>query len=213
MTSYLITFSIGLIAQAFFSARILVQWIMSERAGKVLSPTIFWVFSFGGSLLLFLYGWLRDDFSIILGQFIGYYVYLWNLKQKGVVKKLGKILPKILLILPIIAVALVLHDASHFVNNFLKNDNVPLWLLIFGSAGQVTFTLRFVYQWLASSRKEESILPPAFWVISLIGSTIIIIYGIIRLDAILILGQSFGFVAYIRNLFIWFHQTPKANEK
>ena len=73
-------FIIGFLAQGFFSARILVQWIMSERARKVLSPSVFCILSIAGSYLLCLYGVLRQDFAIVLGQFISYYVYLWNLK-------------------------------------------------------------------------------------------------------------------------------------
>ena len=61
---------IGFLAQVFFSARILLQWILSERAKKVISPAIFWQLSIVGSYLLFVYGWLRDDFAIILGQII-----------------------------------------------------------------------------------------------------------------------------------------------
>lgn len=76
--------SVGFMAQLFFSARVLVQWIMSERARRVLSPTLFWALSLAGAYLLCLYGWLRKDFAIVMGQFISYYVYLWNLKEKGV---------------------------------------------------------------------------------------------------------------------------------
>lgn len=77
-----------------------------------------------------------------------------------------------------------------------------MWLLIFGSCGQLIFTLRFVYQWYVSVRLKESVMPPGFWAMSLIGSGTIVLYGIIRLDPVLILGQSVGFVAYIRNLII-----------
>ena len=45
---------VGFLAQLFFSARILLQWILSERAKKVISPTIFWQLSLVGSYLLFL---------------------------------------------------------------------------------------------------------------------------------------------------------------
>ena len=78
-SSYLI-YAIGFLAQGFFSARILVQWAMSERARKVLSPSVFWILSIAGAYLLCLYGWLRNDFAIVLGQVISYYIYLWNLK-------------------------------------------------------------------------------------------------------------------------------------
>ena len=74
MDSAPLVYVLGFIAQGLFSARILVQWIMSEKAGKVVSPTIFWVLSLIASYLFFIYGWLRNDFSIMLGQVIGYCV-------------------------------------------------------------------------------------------------------------------------------------------
>ena len=82
------TYLIGLLAQGFFSARILVQWIMSEKAKKVVNPALFWILSVAGSWLLFIYGWIRDDFAIMLGQVISYYIYIWNLNQKGIWKRL-----------------------------------------------------------------------------------------------------------------------------
>lgn len=197
----LLVTAIGLLAQCFFSARILVQWIMSERARKVLSPTIFWVLSLIGSLLLFTYGWLRDDFAIILGQFISYYVYIWNLAAKGLWQKLPVFSRTLLLGIPLIAVMLVLNDAQGWYERFFCGD-VPMWLIIFGSAGQIIFTFRFIYQWLYSVKRHESVLPAGFWIISLTGSVIIVAYAIVRLDPVLILGQVFGLVAYTRNLII-----------
>ena len=84
MEQSVLVLCVGFLAQAFFSARILVQWILSERAKKVLSPSLFWILSLAGAYLLCLYGWMRDDFAIVLGQFVSYYIYLWNLKIKGV---------------------------------------------------------------------------------------------------------------------------------
>lgn len=75
--------AIGAMAQVFFSARVLVQWILSERAHKVLSPSLFWVLSLAGAYLLCIYGWLRHDFAIVMGQFVSYYVYLWNLNRRA----------------------------------------------------------------------------------------------------------------------------------
>lgn len=205
-------YAIGLLAQAFFSARILIQWILSERARKVVSPSAFWIFSLAGSWLLFLYGWLRDDFSIILGQSVSYFIYLWNLHMKGAWKAGAMryaVLP-LLLATPIVVFCAIGHNAAEFFATFMRNEEVPLWLLIFGSCGQLIFTLRFVYQWYVSARLKESVMPPGFWAMSLIGSGMIVLYGIIRLDPVLILGQSVGFVAYIRNLVIG-HRERKSN--
>ena len=193
---------IGFLAQVFFSARILLQWILSERAKKVISTAIFWQLSIVGSYLLFVYGWLRDDFAIILGQIISYYIYIWNLDKKHQWKKLPFIIRTLLLLTPVAAILYMLKDASAFVDQFFRNEKIPLWLLIYGSMGQIIFTLRFVYQWIYSKRKDESLLPIGFWVISLFGSLIIVSYAIYRRDPVLILGQSTGLIAYSRNIYL-----------
>lgn len=195
-------FAIGFLAQIFFSARILVQWLLSERAGKVLSPTPFWILSLAGSYLFCLYGVLRSDFAIVLGQFISYYVYLWNLDKKGVFRKIKAFFRALLILTPLAALLFVLHDAGAFLTKFFRNEDIPMGLILFGSSGQILFTLRFVYQFFDSRRKDDSVLSDGFWWISLAGSSVIVTYGIIRLDPVLIVGQSFGLAAYIRNLWI-----------
>lgn len=193
---------IGFLAQVFFSARILLQWFLSERAKKVISPAIFWQLSIVGAYLLFVYGWLRDDFAIILGQIISYYIYIWNLDKKHQWKKLPVIIRTLLLLTPVVAILCMLKDAGIFVDQFFRNEKIPLWLLVYGSMGQIIFTLRFVYQWIYSKRKDESLLPIGFWVISLFGSLIIVSYAIYRSDPVLILGQSTGLIAYSRNIYL-----------
>ena len=199
-----IVFTIGFAAQFFFAGRTLFQWLYSERKKEVTSPSAYWGLSVIGAFLMFVYGVMRDDFSIILGQFIAYFVYLWNLDAKGLWKKFSPVLKALLVLTPFIAVGLLLHDAKSFVANMFQNEDIPLWLVLFGSAGQIIFTLRFVYQWFYSHRRHESVLPRGFWIISLIGSGVIVAYGIFRKDPVLILGQSFGFVAYVRNLMLGF---------
>ena len=200
--SSIYVYAIGFVAQLFFSARILIQWIMSERARHVLSPTLFWVFSLLGSYLLCLYGWLRTDFSIVLGQFVSYYIYMWNLRAKGVLSRLPWLVTAVLLLTPVAAIAWVSQDAAGFVRDFLCNEEIPLWMVCWGSIGQLVFTLRFVYQFVYSRHRGESVLPAGFWIMSLTGSLLIVSYGVARLDPVLILGQSFGLVAYSRNLWI-----------
>jgi lipid-A-disaccharide synthase-like uncharacterized protein len=196
--------AIGFIAQILFSARILVQWIMSERAKKVLSPTIFWALSVVASCMLCIYGWLRDDFAIILGQLISYYIYLWNLNLKGVWKKLLPVFRVFLLALPLALSIPLFHDIDSCIQQFFHNDKIPLWLLIYGSLGQIIFTFRFVYQWFYSEKKGISELPAGFWIISLVGSLTIVSYAIVRVDPVLIVGQSMGLIAYSRNLYLWY---------
>ncbi|HMK78524.1 MAG TPA: lipid-A-disaccharide synthase N-terminal domain-containing protein [Xanthobacteraceae bacterium] len=70
---------LGYIAQALFSMRFVVQWIASERAGKSIIPTTFWLFSIGGGVLLLIYALYRKDPVFIAGQGLGLFIYLRNL--------------------------------------------------------------------------------------------------------------------------------------
>jgi lipid-A-disaccharide synthase-like uncharacterized protein len=70
---------LGFIAQALFSMRFVVQWIASERAGRSVMPTAFWIFSIGGGALLLIYALYRKDPVFIAGQGLGLFIYLRNL--------------------------------------------------------------------------------------------------------------------------------------
>jgi lipid-A-disaccharide synthase-like uncharacterized protein len=69
----------GLIAQLFFTARFLVQWISSERAGKSVIPMAFWFFSIGGGLMTLVYGIAKREPIIILGQGLATIIYIRNI--------------------------------------------------------------------------------------------------------------------------------------
>ena len=69
----------GLIAQLAFAARFLVQWIASERAGKSVVPLAFWFFSIGGGLLTLIYGLVKREPIIIVGQLLSNIIYVRNL--------------------------------------------------------------------------------------------------------------------------------------
>jgi lipid-A-disaccharide synthase-like uncharacterized protein len=71
--------AVGLLGQAFFSARFLVQWIASERKKQSVVPVYFWYCSIGGGVMLLLYAIYRVDPVFILGQAAGLVVYLRNL--------------------------------------------------------------------------------------------------------------------------------------
>ena len=71
---------IGYVAQSLFAMRFVVQWIASERAGKSVVPTAFWVISIGGGLMLLGYALYRKDPVFIIGQATGLFVYLRNLQ-------------------------------------------------------------------------------------------------------------------------------------
>ncbi len=74
-----------------------------------------------------------------------------------------------------------------------------VWIVI-GFTGQIMFTMRFLVQWIQSEARKKSVIPKSFWILSIVGSTILLAYAIYRKDPVFIVAQSFGFVVYFRNL-------------
>ncbi len=79
------------------------------------------------------------------------------------------------------------------------------WLII-GFAGQIVFSARFLWQWLASEKAKKSVVPIAFWWLSIGGAALLLAYAIYRKDPVFIVGQLFGFVVYTRNLWFIFRE-------
>ena len=73
------------------------------------------------------------------------------------------------------------------------------WLIL-GFFAQALFASRFIVQWIASERAGESVMPEVFWLLSLAGSSLLLAYAIKQRDPVFILGQSSGFLVYLRNL-------------
>lgn len=193
-------FAVGFSAQMLFAARMIIQWVKSEKAGKPLSPVLFWQLSILGSLIFLIYGILRHDFAIVLGQVLVYFIYIRNLHLKEQWRPVPFIFRSLVLIAPFLTLAYLFSDTPENLTSLLKNEEISLPLQVWGSAGQVIFTLRFYVQWFDSESKNESVLTRRFWLVSLVGSIMIIIYALFRSDPVLLLGQLSGTVIYLRNI-------------
>lgn len=204
-----IVYSIGFLAQILFSGRLIIQWIVSEKNKRIITPSIFWKLSLIASFLLFIYGYLREDFAIMLGQALTYFIYVRNLQINGEWYKSPKILRWFIILFPVIIVFYYFNNGQYDLVKLFKNENIPIWLLSLGIFSQVLFTFRFVYQWLYSEKTKVSELPIGFWRISVLGALLILTYAIIRLDPVLFIGHIAGLVIYIRNILIW--KTQKTN--
>ncbi len=86
-----------------------------------------------------------------------------------------------------------------------------VWLFV-GFAAQGLFFLRFFVQWIASERQGKSVVPLAFWIFSVMGGTMLLVYAIHRRDPVFIFGQAGGLVIYARNLMLIYKSKKHAKE-
>ena len=75
------------------------------------------------------------------------------------------------------------------------------WVAL-GLLGQVIFAGRMIVQWLVSERQRRSVVPVAFWWMSLAGASMMLVYFVWRRDIVGVLGQATGWVIYVRNLWL-----------
>lgn len=76
-----------------------------------------------------------------------------------------------------------------------------IWIAI-GLAGQALFSCRWLVQWVTSERRQRSVIPRAFWYLSVAGSLILLAYALFRMDPVFIVGHLVNSVVYVRNLML-----------
>jgi lipid-A-disaccharide synthase-like uncharacterized protein len=137
-------YSIGFIAQILFSGRLFIQWFLSEKNKRIVTPSLFWKLSLLASFLLFIYGYLRDDFAIMLGQSLTYFIYIRNLQLQGEWKKSPPWFRIFLLTFPVLIVVYAYNNGEYDLYQLFNNKDIPFWLLLLGIFSQLLFTFRFV---------------------------------------------------------------------
>ncbi|HNW34653.1 MAG TPA: lipid-A-disaccharide synthase N-terminal domain-containing protein [Candidatus Ozemobacteraceae bacterium] len=70
---------LGLFGQFMFFMRFFMQWVESERQKKSVIPVSFWYLSLAGSAILAIYAVHIKDPVFILGQSLGFFIYIRNL--------------------------------------------------------------------------------------------------------------------------------------
>lgn len=86
-------------------------------------------------------------------------------------------------------------------------EDVPLtleekiWIGV-GFLGQGIFGARMLVQWIASEKEKKSVIPIAFWYMSVVGATITFAYACWRVDPVFITAQAGGLLVYLRNLML-----------
>ena len=88
-------------------------------------------------------------------------------------------------------------------------DSQSLWLAA-GLVGQSLFGARFVVQWLYSEARGKSLIPGAFWYLSVAGGAIILSYAIHRQEPVFIAGETATLLVFMRNLYLVRTRTAKS---
>lgn len=204
-TSYWL-YALGFFAQSLFGARLIVQLFHTERAGKVMSPTLFWQLSLIASFLFLIYGILRNDVVIIVGQTLSYYIYVRNLQLKNYWKAIPALPRFILSILPIATLAGIYLIDTEKIQRLVYANDFTNPILFMGAVGQLMLNVRFIYQWYYSEKYKTSILPLGFWIISTVASIMILVYASYRIDPVLLVAQGMGIFVYVRNIIVHFKE-------
>ncbi len=69
-----------------------------------------------------------------------------------------------------------------------------------GLLGNAAFATRFLLQWVASERAGESVVPIAFWYLSIVGSLILLVYAIHLRNPVFTLAYLPNALIYARNI-------------
>lgn len=85
--------------------------------------------------------------------------------------------------------------------------------LVFGLAAQLVFGSRFILQWIASERAGRSVMPLSFWFLSIAGGIMTLVYGLVRREPVIIIGQALSTGIYLRNLGLIFRERRAAQAR
>jgi lipid-A-disaccharide synthase-like uncharacterized protein len=202
---------IGISAAVIFYGRFYIQWIVSEIQGRSTIPTVFWYMSSAGSLMLLGYAvWLQSPIGALSHSF-NIVIYARNLfhiwRQGGTLTRIRNVfLHGIAGGVIVLACCLL---AWTWLREFESTRDSPvetvrqtwLWLGI-GTLGQVLFGCRFLLQWLATERKRKSVIPVAFWYISIVAALLLMSAHFHRREWVFGTGIAATVLIYLRNLWL-----------
>jgi lipid-A-disaccharide synthase-like uncharacterized protein len=185
---------LGWVGNTAFFSRFLVQWLVSERAGRSLTPRGFWWLSLLGSLALGVYALAGEHYILLLGYALNGLIYARNLglrPDRGERREHDVRWLAALAALTLLAGALLSFHSD-------REPNLA-WLACAG-LGQAIWSTRFVVQWVASERSGESHFPRSFWWLSLVGNALLLAFTIHVGDLVLIASYVPGPIVQVRNL-------------
>ncbi len=205
-------YAVGITAACLFYGRFYLQWIASERRGRSVVPTAFWYLSAPGSFLLLCYaafykgspiGALSHSFNTVI--YARNLVHIW--REKGVLSRrrywlahlgAGATVTFALTLLCLTWLGLWREAQA-------ARDDVRLWTWIaVGVAGQGLFACRFLLQWAVTEARGKSVVPGAFWYISLVAAVLLMSSHLNRPEPewVFVCGLASTLPIYLRNIWM-----------
>lgn len=203
--------AIGLVAALIFYGRFYLQWYTSERLKRSVVPIGFWYMSSAGSLLLFGYGVYVQSAVGTLSHCFNTLIYARNLihvwRARGTLsRRRSLIVHGLALGAIVVAVGLLVFtwfNVLHSTRTSPEVDAGRTWFWIgVGVAGQGLFAGRFILQWVTTERRRESVIPVAFWYLSVAASVLQLASFVQLRDWIFALGIATTLPIYTRNIWI-----------
>jgi len=201
----------GTAGLCIFYGRFYVQWLVSERRGESVIPIAFWYMSGVGSIMQFIYAVYLISPGAAFGYCFNIVIYTRNLvhiwRERGrLTKRLAYVAHGIAALIAAIAVGFMLmtwrweYHANRALDPAQAAQNW-FWLKVWG-VGQVMFFLRFFIQWLTTEYKRKSVVPAAFWYLSLGASVLQFPSFVQRHDWVFAAGMLTTMPIYARNIFL-----------
>ena len=195
---------VAFVGQSLFAARALVQWGLSERHGRSVTPTSYWWLSIVATMLMIGYSFQRREVPFVLGLAVNLVPYVRNLLLSyRLAKGAGPI--GVGLCAAVLAVLVVMVCQR-------KMKTTDGWF-VFGLTGAIIFYSRFLVQWCHSERVGRSEFSMTFWCVSLVGALMLLVYGISRRDVGFIVAYLFNSIPYVRNIMLIRRSRPASGSK
>ena len=198
----LFLYPLGYLSSVFFALRFIIQWLQSEKLGHVVVPALFWQLSLAGNLFLLIHSLIQMQYHVALVQTLNGVISWRNLNLMTSSQKSFSFTVFLMFLFSSLTTSYFLFVAPEWFSAPIGSYQLHLNWHLFGFFGIVLFSLRFLVQWWQSERDHQSELTPLFWVMSLAGGLMSLIYFLKLKDPVNALGPALGLIPYIRNLML-----------
>lgn len=200
----LLYYPLGFLPSLFFSSRFFIQWIRSEKAKKSYVDVDFWKLSIAGNAIALIHYFIQLQLIFVLVQSINAFIAWRNL---DLIKNGGAKFSKKRLFcffVSFIAAICALFSCHYFYSEApeIAEKSVSFTWHAFGAIGSFVFASRFWVQWFYAEQNRKSTLNEEFWVLSLLGGLLTIIYALKIGDFVSTVNYTCGMIPYVRNLML-----------